>query len=169
MNIHIKRTDKSHLNDIIEIEALSYGPHHWSYEAFEGEIENNLGYYICALDDNEKVLGYLGLLCVIDEAHITTLAVHPDFRRHHIAQILLLNMLDYCYSEKIKYITLEVRTSNIPAQKLYEKFGFSSLGVRKQYYQDNNEDAIIMWTQNIFNESYKQLVDDIKSELEKVI
>ena len=167
--IRIKQIETSNLNDIIEIEALSYGPHHWSYESFEGEIKSNLAYYICAVDENDKVLGYLGLWRVIDEAHITTLAVHPEHRREHIAQRLLLNMLDFCYQEKVKYITLEVRVSNEGAKKLYEKFGFMSLGIRKQYYQDNNEDAIIMWTKNIFDENYKKIVSDMKNELESVI
>ena len=66
-------------------------------------------------------------------------------------------MLEDCYNNYIKYITLEVRASNVPAIKLYEKYGFKSLGVRKGYYQDNGEDALIMWTENIFHDSFKVL------------
>lgn len=71
--------------------------------------------------------------------------------------------------KKIKYITLEVRASNEKAKRLYEKFGFKSLGVRKKYYQDNNEDAIIMWTENIFNESYKELFHKNKEYLKEIL
>ena len=74
-----------------------------------------------------------------------------------------------CYNEFIKYITLEVRVSNIPAIKLYEKYGFKSLGTRKGYYQDNNEDALIMWTENIFSDTYKSMFAQNVSELEKLV
>ena len=74
-----------------------------------------------------------------------------------------------CYNEFIKYITLEVRISNIPAISLYEKYGFKSLGTRKGYYQDNNEDALIMWTENIFSDEYKALFHSNISNLEKKV
>lgn len=167
--IRIKEAELSDLNDIIEIEAVSYGPHHWSYEAFEAEFKNNLARYTCAVNENGRVLGYIGLWCIVDEAHITTLAVHPDFRKQNVAKSLILDMFDFCYKEKIKYVTLEVRVSNIPAQKLYEKFGFLSLGMRKQYYQDNGEDAIIMWTKNIFDKNNRDIILNIKNELESVV
>ena len=77
--------------------------------------------------------------------------------------------VDMFYEKKIKYITLEVRASNEKAKRLYEKFGFKSLGVRKKYYQDNNEDAIIMWTENIFNESYKELFYKNKEYLKEIL
>ena len=74
-------------------------------------------------------------------------------------------MLDECYKEKIKFITLEVRVSNEKAIALYEKFGFKSLGLRRKYYQDNNEDALIMWSENIFDKKYKELYDRIRENL----
>ena len=75
-------------------------------------------------------------------------------------------MLDECYKSKIKFITLEVRASNKKAIHLYEKFGFKSLGLRRKYYQDNNEDALIMWSENIFDKKYKDLYSGFKKELE---
>ena len=105
---------------------------------------------------------------IIDEAHITNLAVHPDFRRKGVAKVLLINALKECYEEKIKFLTLEVRASNIKAFTLYEKFGFKSLGIRKKYYQDNNEDALIMWSENIFSENYKQRFQQLEKECEEL-
>ena len=78
---------------------------------------------------------------------------------------MLLAAIEECYKEKIKYITLEVRVSNQRAIYLYEKFGFKSLGVRKKYYQDNNEDALIMWSENIFDKNYKELYNKLKDGL----
>ena len=107
----------------------------------------------------------MGIWKIVDEAHVTNLSVHPDWRNKKFAHRLLLASIDECYKEKIKYITLEVRVSNQKAIKLYEKFGFKSLGVRKKYYQDNNEDALIMWSENIFDKKYKDLYDKLAKEL----
>ena len=93
----------------------------------------------------------------MEEAHITNIAVSPDFRRKHIGESLLMVLIESCRKSMVKYITLEVRVSNEPAIKLYEKYGFRSLGTRKGYYQDNDEDALIMWTENIFYDKFKSI------------
>ena len=89
-----------------------------------------------------------------------------SWKQSKYGEALLKRIIDDCYLEKIKYITLEVRVSNIPAINLYTKYGFSSFGTRKGYYQDNNEDALIMWTKNIFFDEFKLNYDKIASELE---
>ena len=101
----------------------------------------------------------------MEEAHITNIAVAPEFRRKHIGEALLRKTIDVCYSNMVKYITLEVRVSNTPAIGLYEKYGFKSFGTRKGYYQDNNEDALIMWTENIFYDKFKSNYDKCVNEL----
>ncbi len=163
---------KEHLEDVIKIEAASYGEHHWSQQSFLVEIQNNVSKYICAFTENitgEKVLlGYSGIWAILEEAHITTLAVDPAQRGKKIAQALLVEQIEHLYKEKVKYITLEVRVSNAAAIKLYEKFGFKSLGVRKKYYQNNDEDALIMWTNNIFSEDFKLLYGKNKKEVENL-
>ena len=111
----------------------------------------------------------MGLWKIIDEAQIANLAIHPQYRRKGAARALLLNGLEECYKDKIKYLTLEVRVSNEAAIKLYESFGFKSLGVRKKYYQNNNEDALIMWSENIFNESYKKRYQAMKEKVGDLI
>lgn len=151
----------SHLDSIMEIEAQCYGPHHWARESFASEINNSISSYSCATQEG-KLLGYLGMWKIVDEAHITNLAVKPEFQKQKVATFLIINAIEECYKDKIKFITLEVRVSNTKAKKLYEKFGFKSLGIRKQYYQDNNEDALIMWTDNIFSEKYKKLFEEQK-------
>ena len=155
---------KEDVPEIVRIEEAAYGPHHWSKDSFYSEINNKLAKYYVAKNSSGKTVGYLGAWHIVDEAHITTVAVDPVCLRQHIGESLIVKMLEDCYNEFIKYITLEVRVSNIPAIKLYEKYGFKSLGTRKGYYQDNNEDALIMWTENIFSDEYKELFsNNVKS------
>ena len=163
-NFVIEKMDFKDISDILNIETLCYGEHHWSRDSFVSELNNKISSYYCAKIDS-KAIGYIGFWKIIDEAHITNLSVHPDFQGQKIAHKLLLQMIEECYKDKIKFITLEVRTSNARAIGLYEKFGFKSLGIRKNYYQDNNEDAFIMWSENIFDKKYKILYDGLKNSI----
>lgn len=165
MNVTIRRMEKSDVDDVVKLEELSYGEHHWSKESFYNELSNNLAHYYCAVDEEDKLLAYTGCWHIFDEAHITTLSVHPDFRKKGIAQKLIFRLIDDCYKNKIKYITLEVRESNVPAISLYEKNGFKSIGTRKGYYQDNNENALIMFTENIWYEKFKTNYNNLHREL----
>ena len=168
-NYRIEQLALYHLDDIMEIEEGCYGAHHWSRDSFAGEINNACARYIVAVNDNNKTVGYMGVWKIFDEAHVTNLAVHPDYQGKGIAHLLILSSLDCCYKEKIKFVTLEVRKSNERAKKLYESFGFKSLGLRKKYYQDNGEDAIIMWTENIFSDKYKKIYEENKRYLDNRI
>ncbi len=167
--IKIEKMTLASLDEVMQIEALAYGKHHWSRESFVAEIDNQISTYNCAYINGKIMAGYMGLWKIIDEAHVTNLAVHPDFRRKGVAKALLLNALKECYNDKIKYLTLEVRVSNTGAIKLYEDFGFKSLGVRKKYYQNNNEDALIMWSENIFSEKYKERYNKLKEKIGDLI
>lgn len=155
VKLKIKPMQKSEIDDVLKIEEQAYGEHHWSRDSFFGELSNELAHYYSAFSENGELIGYAGSWRILDEAHITTLAVKPEFRRKKIGEALLHKILEDCYNNEIKYITLEVRVSNVPAIKLYEKYGFNSLGTRKGYYQNNNEDALIMWTENIFYDKFK--------------
>lgn len=146
---------KSDIDGVIAIEAKAYGEHHWSKESFLNELSNELARYYSAFDEEGNLVGYAGCWQILEECHITNIAVNPEYRRKHIGEALLKTIIDGCYKEMIKYITLEVRVSNIPAIGLYEKYSFKSLGTRKGYYQNNNEDALIMWTENIFYDKFK--------------
>jgi len=167
--IYINTAHQSDIDEIMEIEKSAYGEHHWSRDSFVSEINNNIArYYIVRTTSNELV-GYIGFWNIVDETHITTLAVSKNMQRKHIAEALIAKMLEDCYNDYVKYITLEVRASNIAAIKLYEKYGFKSLGIRKGYYQDNGEDALIMWTENIFNDKYKDLYTENVKKIDEYI
>lgn len=117
----------------------------WSRESLLHELaENPLALYVVA-EVEGCVAGYVGVWTIVDEGHITNVAVSPDFRRRHIGMALIDTMIDVTEKQGVKSYTLEVRASNEPAIGLYKKFGFVSEGLRKGYYEDNGEDAIIMW------------------------
>jgi ribosomal-protein-alanine N-acetyltransferase len=128
----------------MDIEPVAFGSHHWSRDSFLNELANPSGFYFVAFN-SEMLLGYSGFWLIGDEAHITTLAVHPDCRRAYIGERLLINDIEHAESVGAKRLTLEVRLSNEAAQRLYEKYGFKELGKRRKYYQDNDEDALVLW------------------------
>ena len=117
----------------------------WSYESLYHDIlENKLAFYIVAEIDG-KVCGYGGVWKIFDEGHITNVAIAPEYRRMHIASAMLSVLFDVTGAQGIESYTLEVRAGNQAAIALYEGFGFREAGLRKGYYEDNGEDAIIMW------------------------
>lgn len=167
--VRITRMTAEDVDEVSNLEKIVHPNHHWSKNSFYNEIANKLASYYCVKDEQNKILAYIGFWQIIEEAHITTLAVHPDYRNLQLAQILLIKIIEDCYENMIKFITLEVRESNMPAIKLYEKFLFTSIGVRKKYYQDNGENALIMFTQNIWYDKFKNNFGEIKNNIKKVI
>jgi ribosomal-protein-alanine acetyltransferase len=95
----------------------------------------------------EQVVGYGGIWLMADEAHVTTFAVHPAYRRRRIGERMLIALLDLAVDRHAREATLEVRLSNLAARRLYEKYGFRPVGIRPRYYSDNQEDALIMTTE----------------------
>ena len=133
------------IDEVARIERMCFSSP-WSEEAFRREVtENEMAIYIVVEVDG-TVRGYGGMWAVLNEGHITNIAVHPDFRRIHIGSSLIIGLFDGAERNNLDCLTLEVRESNIAAQKMYKRFGFKPEGIRKGYYQDNNENAIIMWT-----------------------
>jgi len=119
----------------------------WTKDAFLSEIEKNqLAHYI-VIEENDKIIGYGGVWYIMDEGHITNVAIHPEHRKKGLGKILVDGMMDAAKKADINHMTLEVRKSNIPAIKLYERMGFDVAGIRPKYYTDNNEDALIMWVE----------------------
>lgn len=166
--VKILKMTTDDIDGVFHIEELVHPTHHWSKNSFYNELANKLASYYCIKDESNNILAYIGFWLIIEEAHITTLAVHPEYRNIQLAQLLLMKTIDECYKNMIKFITLEVRESNIPAISLYEKFLFSSIGVRKNYYQDNGENAIIMFTQNIWYDTFKNNFAKVKANINKV-
>ncbi len=116
----------------------------WSEQAFIEELGNQLAHYYLLIVEDE-IVAYLGYWQILDEAHITNIAVAPEQRRKGYASYLLTSVLEMMKKENLQSITLEVRASNVAAQNLYSQFGFQFAGKRKGYYADNKEDAYIMW------------------------
>ena len=114
---------------------------------------------------SRRLVGYAGLWLMVDEAHITAIAVAPAYRGFGIGELLMLGMIDISQDIGAQYLTLEVRVSNTLAQNLYRKYGFKETGVRRRYYSDNNEDALIMWSDPLESPSFKEMVENHRRAL----
>ena len=139
------------LEDVAAVQAIEQASFSapWPPNAYETELRaNRLAQYLVIRVESE-IVGYAGLWLMVDEAHVTTFAIHPDWRRRRLGERLLLSLLDIAIARRAAEATLEVRLSNLPARRLYEKFGFRPVGIRPRYYTDNNEDALIMTTDRL--------------------
>ena len=133
------------VEEVHEIERLSFRTP-WPAYAFEQELRGNqLARYLVARTD-DRVVGFAGIWMMVDEAHITTFGVHPEWRRQAIGRQLLLNLAEVSIALGARRMTLEVRESNVVAQALYRAFGFDTVGRRRAYYTDDGEDALVMTT-----------------------
>ncbi|MGA9172597.1 MAG: ribosomal protein S18-alanine N-acetyltransferase [Thermoactinomyces sp.] len=128
--------------EIIENQSFS-AP--WPRQAFYNELVFNQFAHYTVVTVDGVVAGYCGFWLILDEAHITNIAIHPDYRGYGLGEATLLYVMGLARELRADKMTLEVRVSNIVAQSLYEKLGFTRAGLRKEYYTDNKEDAIIMW------------------------
>lgn len=136
--------DIGDISQVVEIENLCFAIP-WTYNAFNQEIkENKLAIYFVA-EINGTIRGYGGAWHILDELHITNIAIHPEYQGYKVGREIVERLINEAYEKGIKQITLEVRNSNIKAQKLYKNLGFCLGGLRKEYYDDNREDALIMW------------------------
>jgi len=138
----------------------------WPDDAYRNELlTNRLASYIVARSGGD-VVGFAGLWVMVDEAHITTFAVDPRWRRRGIGERLLLALLELAVARRAREATLEVRLSNVPARRLYEKYGFRPVGIRPRYYSDNGEDALIMTTDVLASPGMRERVDRLRAALE---
>jgi [ribosomal protein S18]-alanine N-acetyltransferase len=112
-----------------------------------------------------SIVGFSGLWLMLDEAHITTIAIHPNYRGRGLGELLINSLVSIAYDVGSDRVTLEVRVTNSVAQNLYRKYGFVVVGTRRRYYSDNNEDAYIMTTDNINSSSYRALYHRLQAEL----
>ena len=134
---------KDHIKEVYDIECLSFHIP-WSIDALKDELLNPTARYVVAVLD-KRVIGFGGMWLILDEAHITNIAVHPEYRNLKVGSLILENLISVGEAEGTIAMTLEVRVSNINAQKLYSKYNFITAGRRKAFYQDNKEDCLIMW------------------------
>jgi ribosomal-protein-alanine N-acetyltransferase len=147
-----------------EIERLSFRTP-WPAYAFEQELRGNrLARYVVARA-GDRVVGFAGVWLMVDDAHVTTFAVHPDWRRQGIGRQLLLNLAELSSAIGARRMTLEVRFSNVAAQALYGAFGFEVVGRRPRYYTDDDEDALVMTTPDLTD---PRMTDIVVAEQERL-
>lgn len=144
MRISCSLMTANDINDVLNISNLCFSTP-WSRDSIYSELNNPLAKYIVAKDlESNSVIGFIGAWIVMGEADITNIAVHPNYRSLTIGSKLLSSLISLCENLDCSLINLEVRSSNIPAQNLYKKFLFIENGLRKDYYTDNKEDAVLM-------------------------
>lgn len=142
MSVKIVPMTADHLDEIAALERACFS-RPWTKEMLKEELDNACAAFLVA-EDNGKVVGYAGLQVVLDEGYIANVAVDPDYRRRGIASKLMQVYIDFAQANKLAFLTLEVRPSNMAAIILYGRLGFRSVGRRKNYYEHPKEDCIIM-------------------------
>ena len=146
---------RRHLRGVLKIEQQVY-PRPWSMGLFMSELAYRESRVYLTARVGSSVVGYGGLMLVVDDGHVTTLAVEPRWHRHKLGTRILLALARAGIEQGARNLTLEVRASNAPAQALYRAFGFAPAGVRKGYYVETNEDAIVMWANDVDAPAYAE-------------
>jgi ribosomal-protein-alanine N-acetyltransferase len=154
------------VEEVQRIEEASFSTP-WPPNAYRSELmTNRLAAYL-VVRAQDRIVAYGGMWLMVDEAHITTFAVHPAWRRQRLGERLLLAFLDLAKDRHAREATLEVRLSNVAARRLYEKYGFRPVGLRPRYYSDNNEDALIMTTDPLDDRAFRARVERLRLELDE--
>lgn len=162
VTVELMKVDDLPEVQIIERESFTTP---WPPQAYRQELENNrLAQYIVARCGG-AIVGFAGIWLLVDEAHVTTFATRRSWRRLGIGDRLLLALLDLARTRGAHEATLEVRPSNVPARRLYEKYGFKVVGVRPRYYSDDNEDALIMTTESLDGRHMRDRIVQLRAEL----
>jgi ribosomal-protein-alanine N-acetyltransferase len=152
------------IKEVLRIEQQSFSTT-WPSNAFHQELHDNklAHYYVGRVGD--RVVAYGGIWVILEDSHVTTIAVSPDFRGRKFGEMMLLHLLDEAIERGASWMTLEVRESNAVAQGLYRKYGFTTVSTRKGYYSDNNENALVMWAGNLKSEIYKNRLRALRASL----
>jgi ribosomal-protein-alanine N-acetyltransferase len=157
---------------VMRIESLSFTTS-WPASAFQSELnDNKLAYYFVGREPSDSeadVVAYGGIWVILDDAHITTIAVHPDRRGHRYGEQMLVHLLHESIARGASWITLEARESNEVAQNLYRKYGFATIATRRAYYSDNGENAVVMWAGNLRGELYAQRLAALEHALDATL
>lgn len=158
--LELKSLTTEHLNAIVELDQVCFGGL-WTLEGYRRELDSPNS-DLLGLFSPVSSLGLLSMGCfwsILEEAHITILAVHPQYHHQGLGQALLYSLLKTATHRGLERATLEVRASNQPAIHLYQKFGFKTAGVRRRYYKDNGEDALILWLGNLQHPDFCETLD----------
>jgi ribosomal-protein-alanine N-acetyltransferase len=138
----------------------------WPSDAFYNELRTNklAHYFVGRLEG--RVVAYGGIWVILEDSHITTLAVDPEYRRRRFGEVLLVRLVDEAIERGAAWMTLEVRQSNQAAQQLYRKYGFTTVTMRAGYYSDDNESALIMWAGSLKSELYRNRLRVLRARFE---
>ncbi len=166
MKPEIRQMAMTDVDQVYNIEKRSHSAP-WSKLTFQRELLGNHHNLCLVAQVGERITGFICLYYVLDEAHITNIAVDVPYQNRGVATRLMLSAIESVMQKGIKHLTLEVRKSNAKAQHLYIKFGFRMKGLRKGYYTDNYEDALIFWTGDVTSDYYKKLFNEIRRDLER--
>ncbi|HYL27270.1 MAG TPA: ribosomal protein S18-alanine N-acetyltransferase [Candidatus Nitrosotalea sp.] len=139
----------------------------WPSDAFFNELSTNklAHYFVGRFDD--RVVAYGGIWVIMEDSHVTTLAVDPDYRGRGFGEVLLLRLIDEAIDRGAAWMTLEVRESNAVAQRLYRKYGFTTVTMRTGYYSDDNESALIMWAGSLRSDLYRNRLRVLRERVEE--
>jgi len=149
---------------VMRIERASFSTV-WPSDAFYNELRTNklAHYFVGRL--NDRVVAYGGIWVILEDSHVTTIAVDPEHRGKHFGDVLLLRLIDEAMERGAAWMTLEVRESNTVAQRLYRKYGFTTVTMRAGYYSDDNESALIMWAGSLKSELYRNRLRVLRKSL----
>lgn len=155
---------RRHLRSVLRIEARN-SPKGWSLGLFMSELSfRDARAYLVAKHDN-RVIGFAGLLFAAEDGHVTTVSVDSDWQQHRVGTRLMLVLAERALERGVEALTLEVRPSNAAAVALYQRFGFAPVGVRKDYYRETNEDALVMWATDVQGADYRDRLAEIRRSL----
>ena len=140
----MRAMELSDIPGVLAVEEASF-PSPWTADIFEYEVSENPNSAYFVLEIEQKIVGYLGSWIILDECQITNVAIHPSRRGQHLGDVLIKEFLGYCQLRGVAQISLEVRVTNAVAQNLYRKYEFKDGGIRKGYYVEEKEDALVMW------------------------
>jgi [ribosomal protein S18]-alanine N-acetyltransferase len=152
---------------VVAIDALAFHTP-WPARSYAFEIQDSNNSHMITLCQGDMIIGYAGMWLIEDEAHISTIATHPDYRGFGFGELLLIGLLNISFVHKAAYAVLEVRVGNTPAIALYQKYEFAVVGTRKNYYRDTNEDAHLMHLAPLNPEYQGRVVEKITRLKEKI-
>ena len=164
VEVHLVPLRRRHLRSVMRIEGQVY-PHPWTLSLFASELGLRGSRVYLAARVHGAVVGYAGLMLAGPESHVTTIAVDPAWQRAKIASRMLAHLVRTSRAREVRDVTLEVRVSNLGAQALYKKFGFVEAGVRRGYYAESGEDAIIMWAYGVDTPEYLERLEAIEAAI----
>lgn len=164
LTVEITPMLRRHVRSVLRIEEQVY-PRPWSQNLFLSELAMPSSRVYLVARAGRNLVGYGGMMLVADDGHVTTLAVHPSWHRVQVGTRLMLALTRAALARGARNLTLEVRVANDAAQGLYQRFGFAPVGVRKGYYQETGEDALVMWVHDVDTDTYGRRLDRIESRI----